>query len=160
MADNNWQNKITTSLFGRRFGLNRVTTGENGGRQAGEFAAGTAAPRVHTSTTESTGTNVSPWGVRKLPGTSAGSSSVYTLDPPVPGVGVTLVGSTLAATYIKTKNSEQIYSALGSSHTVIKMSSAGGAVRLEGYTTGAWACVGITTGSSGTSALFTLSTTT
>ena len=32
-----WADKITTSLFGRRLGLNTISTAQNGGRLPAEF---------------------------------------------------------------------------------------------------------------------------
>lgn len=134
-----WKDKITTSLHGRRHGLQRMTTGESGGTSEAEFLVGSDGHRHPTSTSNTTSTNVPPYGVQTLPGTSAGSSSVYTIDPPIPGVEVIIVGSTRAKTYLKTANSEQIRSSQATTDTVVALTSNGDSFRMVGISTAAWA---------------------
>jgi hypothetical protein len=135
-----WANKITTSIFGRRLGINRLTTGESGGAQgARDFLAGPEAYRTAVSTANTTGTNVAAYGVQVLPGTSAASSSVYTIDPPIPGVTVVVVGSSNAGCFLKTNAAtETIMTTLGSSDTVLEFPSVGGVATLTGVTTARW----------------------
>lgn len=142
-----WANKITTSLFGRRFGIQRQTTGESGGAQgARDFIVGPEGFRQPVSTANTTSSNVPAYGVQVLPGTSAGSSSVYTIDPPIPGVQVTIVGSSNAATYLKTNAAtETIQTTLGSSDTVLAFPSVGGGAILTGVTTARFLAI-LTTG--------------
>lgn len=142
-------NKITTSLHGRRFGLSRVSTGESGATYEGDFTAGTHGHRHIITTDNTTSANVASFGVQYLPGTSAGSSSVYTIDPPIPGVRVTIIGSTRADAYLKTNGGEYYESTQASSDTVLKVPSAGGAVELIGVTTGRFAAVTALTSASG-----------
>lgn len=152
---------LNTTIFGRRLGLQKLSTNQSGGRAEREYLAGPETLRLGVTTSESTGTNILPDGVSHVVGTSADSSSVFTLDPPVPGVEKLLYfGSTgNTACYVKTKNSEVIHSTLGSSHTVIK-STIGGLCRLVGVTTAIWAALGITSGTSSQAGGFSLTTTT
>jgi hypothetical protein len=157
-----FNNKILTSLFGRRVGLQRMSTAESGGsRGTQEYLVGPEALRPNVSTAETTSTNLHPFGVSHVRGTSADSSSVFTLDPPIPGVEKTLyfpsTGNT--ACYVKTANSETIHTTLGSSHTTIK-STIGGMCRLVGVTTAIWAALDITSGTSSQAGGFTVSTST
>lgn len=157
-----YNGNLRTSIHGRRLGLNAVSSAESGGNHGTrEFLAGPDAFRVENSTSESTSTNLKPFGVSHALGTSADSSSVFTLDPPIPGVEKTLyfpsTGDT--ACYVKTANSETIHSTIGSSHTVIK-STLGGMCRLMGVTTGVWAAIGLTSGTSSQAGGFSLTTST
>ena len=154
-------NKILTSLHGRRFGLQRMTTAETGGRAAAEFLVGPEALRKGVSTAETTATNLQAFGFSHVKGTSADSSSVFVLDPPIPGVIKTLffpsTGNT--ACYVKTANAETIQTTLGSSQTTIK-STIGGVCQLIGVTTAIWAGLGITSGTSSNAGGFALTTST
>lgn len=131
-------NNIITSLYGRRLGLQPMTTVATGGQAPLEFLVGPHGLRMGVTTGESTGTNITAAGIHNLAGTSAASSAVYTIDPPIPGVRVIInIGTTTdGPIYLKTKNSEtfSISSSLGSSFTTIK-SSVGGAYELVGRTT-------------------------
>jgi hypothetical protein len=130
-----------------------VTGGSNGDA---EFLVGAEDIRKVATTSASTGTNIDPYGIQYVPSTSAGSSAVYTLDPPIPGVSVTLYGSTDGPVYVKTANSETIIGGtLGSSATTVKGSSLGFAFTLTGLTTAKWAAT-----FGGSTGMFTLSTST
>lgn len=147
---------ITTSIFGRRLGLQNMSTVQTGsGRGAREYMVGPEAFRVGVTTAESTSSNLPPDGVSFL--TSSVSSGVYTLDPPVPGVEKVLhFGTSGATVYVKTAGGETFESSLGSSFTVFKSTqNVKGTVRLMGLTTSLW---GLAPGLS--SASFALSTTT
>jgi hypothetical protein len=148
-----WDNTVT-SVKGRRLGLTRLSTnlsGSNRGDQ--EYLVGPAAFREPTSTSETTGTNLNPFGVSYL---ASGSSSVYVLDPPVPGVRRVIVGSSGGPSIIKTANNEGIFaSTLGSSTTVIEIAAAGGVLELIGLTTDKWGAV-----FGGSTSMFTLTTST
>lgn len=154
-------NKITTSKHGRRLGLQRMSTAETGGRLPTEFLVGPDDFRQGVSTAETTSSNLQAFGVSRVAGTSADSSSVFTLDPPIPGVVKTLffpsTGNT--ACYVKTANAETIQTTLGSSHTTIK-STIGGVCQLVGVTTALWAGIGITSGTSSNAGGFALTTST
>jgi hypothetical protein len=157
----NYGDKIITSVRGRRLGLQVITTGIQGGRKAHEYLVGPDALRMPVTTAETTATNVLPFGVSYLPGTSAASSAVYTIDPPVPGVEKTVVGGTdNGPVYLKTKNGETIESTIGSTFNTVKISSLGGAFKLVGLTTGIWAAIGITSGTSSQASGFGVTTST
>jgi len=157
-----YSSKILTSIFGRRLGLQRMSSAETGGsRGNAEFLVGPDALRMEVTTAETTSTNLKPHGVHVVPGTSAGSSAVYTLDPPIPGVRVFISGGTAnGPNYVKTANSETIVSTVGSSHTTVKISSLGGSFELVGLTTSQWLSLGLTSGTSSNASGFGLTTST
>jgi hypothetical protein len=152
----------TTSLRGRRLGLQQMTTAQTGGtRGVHEFLVGPEALRCEATSAESTGTNLKPFGISNLPGTSAGSSAVYVLDPPIPGVMKYIRGSTdNGPVFVRTANSETISTTLGSSFTTVKISSVGGSFMLIGYTTALWMAVGLTSGTSSQASGFGVTTST
>ena len=134
-----FRDQINTSLFGRRLGLDRRTTGEGGLTAEADMLTGPDAFRMPTSTANSTGTNVASYGVQVLAATSVGSSGVFTIDPPIPGVTVIVVGSSNASAYLKTNAAtETIMTTLGSSDTVLAFPSGGGVATLTGVTTARW----------------------
>lgn len=152
--------KILTSIFGRRLGLQRLTTGESGGAAKAEFLVGPDDFRVGVTTAESTAVNMKPFGVSVCPGTSAGSSAVYTLEPPIPGVRKVIQGGTAnGPVFIKTANSETITTTVNSSATTVKISSVGGALELIGLTTSVWLGF-VTSGTSSQASGFGLTTST
>lgn len=157
----NYGNKINTSLYGRRFGLQLLTTALNGGRKLHDYLVGPDALRAPVTTGETTATNLDPFGVSAMTGSSAASSSVYTIDPPVPGVMkvISISDTANGPIYLKTKNSETFVTTLGTSFTTIK-TSAGGAFLLAGVTTAVWAAIGITSGTSSNGSGFVLTTST
>jgi len=158
-----WKDKITTSLFGSRAGLQSISTVQNGGRSPAEFLVGLEAVRMGVTTSETTATNLLPYGVSYLSATTAGSSLVYTLDPPIPGVIKTLVigSSANGPFYVQVKNvaTETIQTTQMTSGTVLKSSSPG-VCQLIGVTTAIWAGLGLTSGTSSNAAGFAISTST
>lgn len=154
--------KIITSIFGRRLGLQRMSSSESGGtRGAQEYLVGPEALRLGVTTAETTSTNLQPHGLSVLPGTSAGSSAVYTIDPPIPGVSKFIAGSTdNGPTLLKTANSETITTTMGSSWTTVEISSLGGSFQLVGLTTARWLAIGLTSGTSSQASGFILTTST
>jgi hypothetical protein len=151
-----FKDKILTSIFGSRLGLQLMTTAQTGGsRGAQEFLVGPEALRAGVSTAETTSVNLHPFGVSFI--TSASSSGVYTLDPPIPGVQKTVhFGTTGATNYVKTANGETFQSSQGSSFSVLKSTNLViGSVVLTGLTTALW---GVSPGLS--TASFALATTT
>jgi len=141
-----WADKITTSLFGRRLGLQTMTTSQTGGsRGAVDLVVGAEAVRQENSTAETTSSNLKAWGVSWV--STVSSSAVFTLDPPIPGVDKTLVfyssATSASPIYVKTANSETIMSTVSSSATVLASSqNAETAVRLIGLTTAMWGVLG------------------
>lgn len=136
--------KITTSLWGRRLGLQIMSTVETGGsRGAADFMVGAEDIRQGVSTGESTGTNLTAWGVSRVLGTSAASTPVYTLDPPIPGVrkGINFA-STDSALYVKMASGCAISgTSLATTGATAIRSSGGGYVELIGITTALFAAL-------------------
>lgn len=141
---------ILTSLRGRRLGLQRLTSGQHGGNGDAEMLVGPVDFRLGVTTDETTGANLKAHGMSHIPGTSAASSSVYVLDPPIPGVRKIIWPSTdNGPTYVKTANGEAIHTRAGSSFNTVKASSSCfGALQLIGLSTAAWLGMGITSGTS------------
>lgn len=139
-----WNSNIITSLFGRRLGLQLMSTAQTGGsRGAKDFLVGPDAFRVENSTAETTSTNLNPFGYSVL--TTASSSGVYTIDPPIPGVEKTLVFFTTGTNpiYVKTANNEQIGTTQMTTATVIASSQTNlAAIRLIGVSTAQWMAMG------------------
>lgn len=157
-----YNDKYTTSVKGRRLALQQMSTTQSGGtRGLMEFLVGPDDFRVNVTTAASTSSNLRPHGVSILPGTSAASSCVYTLDPPIPGVRKTIVGTTANGPFIiKTANSETIHTTAGTSFTTVEISSIGGGFTLMGLTTAVWMGIGLTSGTSSNASGFTLTTST
>lgn len=138
---------ITTTIHGNRLGLVKPSSNATGGvvgQGIGgvEYAAGPDFLRHSGSSAASTGTDIRPWGYAYLPTSSAGSSQVYIVEPPIPGSPpLTITGSTAAEVYLKTKNSETLITSGGSSFTVINPSSLGFAITLVAITTAVWAVI-------------------
>lgn len=153
-------NKYVTSLYGRRLGIQRMTTAISGISKAAEFLVGPEAVKMGV-VAETTGTNLAPYGVSKVAGSSASSSSVFTLDPPIPGVEKTIWFPSTGDKncYVKTANSEVFQSTIGSSFTVIQ-STAGGVLKLIGLTTAIWGAPQLTSGTSSNASGFAGTTTT
>jgi hypothetical protein len=133
-----FNNRILTSIFGRRLGLQRLTTGESGGRQQSEFLAGPDDLRVGVTSNETTAVTIKPHGVSFNLGTSAGSSAVYTLEPPVPGIRKWLASSTAnGPAYVNTSGA-LITSSAGTTMATIRLSTLGVPIELVGMTTAMW----------------------
>lgn len=140
-----YADKILPSIWGRRFGLQNMTTVQSGGsRGPADFLVGPEYLRQGISTADSTSANLTAWGIAILVGTSVASTPVFTLDPPIPGVKKTIVfGSTDSALYLKMASGVSIWgSSLGSSAAALA-SSGGGSISLMGITTAAYAALGV-----------------
>lgn len=136
--------RYTTSLYGRRFGLQTLTSAVFGNSKKGEMLVGPEDIRKETSTAETTSANLRAWGVSVLANSSAGSSQVWTLDPPIMGVEKTIVfNSTVNTQYVKTANGETILSTQGSSATTLRSSQlTNPTVRLVPVSTAIWGVLG------------------
>ena len=150
--------KYDTSLYGRRFGMQQGSSSVTGSGRTGErpdFLVGAEDIRKRVSTAETTSSNLPAYGISML--TSAASSGVYTLDPPIPGVQKWITNQTTGATwYVKTANGETFQSSQGTTFSVLKSTqNVAGSLHLVGLTTAIW---GVQTGLS--TATFVLSTTT
>jgi hypothetical protein len=128
---------ILTSIFGRRLGLQRLSTAQSGGSQD-EFLVGPDDFRVGVTTAESTATSLKPFGYSIDLGTSAGSSAVYALEPPVPGVRKVLASSTANGPVYVNLTDAQVTSSAGSTHATVKLSTLGNPIELIGATTDTW----------------------
>lgn len=150
-------NKILTSIFGRRLGLQALSSAESGGSGRQEFLVGPEDIRREVTTAETTSTNLKAHGISFL---TAGTSSVFTLSPPIPGVSKSIIASTAGPSYVKTANSETFVTSMGSSFTTIKASSLGAVFELIGLTTAIWGALNVTSGTSSNASAFTLTTST
>lgn len=153
-----YSSKIITSIKGARLGLSFLSSGETGTSKKLEFLVGPDAYRAQHSTAETTSTNLAPTGISVLDNSSAGSSQVFTIDPPIPGCEKTIVFKTTAnSIYLKGPGSETFQSSQGTSNTVLKSTNTVvGAIKLIPVSTAAWmvSAAGLSTAS------FALSTTT
>jgi hypothetical protein len=130
---------IITSIHGRRLGLQAMSSAQTGsiaGRKS-EFLVGPDELKVGVTTAETTSTNLKAHGISFLVGTSAGSSSVFTIDPPIPGVRKTVVfTSGSVPVYLKTAGGETFRTSADSTvATVISSTLTGAVVDLIGLTT-------------------------
>ncbi len=136
-----YANFITKSLFGRQIGLQTMSTPQTGGsRGPADFLVGPEDLRRGVTTGESTAVNLAAWGISNVLGTSAASTPVYTLDPPIPGVrkGIRFA-STDSALYVKTDAASAIAgTSLASTGATAIRSSGGGYVELIGISTIQW----------------------
>ena len=133
------------SLFGRRFGIQQMSSNVSGSGRSGDIPdmlIGPEALRLVVTTGPTTARNIAAYGVQFVPGTGAASSAVYVLDPPIPGVAVHLVfgSSGNAPFYVKTANGETITSSQGTTMSVIKSTGVNspGILTLMGLTTATW----------------------
>lgn len=159
-------NTITTTIFGRRLGLQTMTTNQTGAGLAGrqpEFLVGAEGVRTEVTTADSTATSLKAWGASVLStALSADATAIFRLDPPIPGVEKTLVwlsttiGTMSAKIFatISTGGGAGFMTSAGSSFTCVA-SSAGAVLKLVGLTT---ALYGVISGT--TAAGFTYSTST
>lgn len=135
-----------TSIYGRRLGLSALSTGQSGSTKGPlEFIQGMDGVRLPISTSETTGTPLDPSGISYLVGTSAASTPVFTLSPPIPGVKKRIVfGSTDSALYCKVASGIAILgTSLGNTGATAIRSSGGGYVELEGVTTALYAALSV-----------------
>jgi hypothetical protein len=152
---------IFTSVFGRRLGLTQLSSVQTGSaRGTREYICGEKAEDIkRTVSVETTATNLPPDGVSRVNGTSAASSAVYTLDPPIPGVQKVLSfeSTSQGPIYVKTANGETFISTQGTTFSVIKSTNnTVGLLYLMGLTTAIWGLQN----ASVSSASFALATTT
>lgn len=130
-------NSILTSIYGRRLGLQGLSTAQSGGSKPIEVLVGPDGFRDGVTTNESTGTAANPAGISYFVGTSAASTPVYQLSPPIPGVVKRLAfGSTDSAIYVKAASGCSFAgTSLGNTGATVIRSSGGGFVTLIGLTT-------------------------
>lgn len=150
---------------GRQLGLQYATSGITGASSVNgpkyDLLTGPDAMRQETTTANTTAANIKAVGTAWLQGTSAASSAVYTIDPPIPGIRKTLIFSVAnGPLYVKTANGETFISSMNSTMSVLKGSSFGGVVELQGVTTAIWAVLNVTSGTSANASSFAFTTTT
>jgi hypothetical protein len=135
--------RINESIRGRNLGFEFLSSGKHGTIKTGKLLVGPEAARSYYSTAETTAVNVPAFGHSIL--TTAVSSGVYTLDPPIPGVEKSVVFHTTGANpiYLKGANGEGFASTQGTSlPTLVSSQTAYAALKLIGVTTALWAVVG------------------
>ena len=146
-----YQDKITSSIFGRRLGLQAMTTNQTGSGQSGrtaEFIVGAEDIRTPTSTSQTTATYIPAYGVTLLSSANtAATGAVVRLDPPIPGVRKSIIIASTQASQASTiqwlitastGGAETFQSSWSSSFTVLSSSSPM-VIRLEGISTSMWA---------------------
>lgn len=143
-----FESKITESIYGRRLGLQLISSVEMGSTHPSRFLVGAEGVRQNVTTGETTSVVFRPFGVSVI---TTESSGVHTLAPPIPGVSKLIYSSGGATGYVKTKNAtETIESSRGSTFTTLRF-NAGCVVELIGLTTARWLLHGMA-GDSGDSA--------
>lgn len=146
---------LVTTLFGRRLGIAGMSTNQTGGLLQADFLVGAEDVQKLSSTADTTTNGLRAFGVSLLTtGLSVDTTSVFRLDPPIPGVEKTIVwGSTTVGTMgskifvtISTGNGGGFQTSNGSSFSCVA-SSNGNVLRLMGLTTAIYAVVNGSTGS-------------
>jgi|SRR3972149_6085296 len=137
-----------TSLFGRRLGLQALSSGQTGGKKM-EFLVNPDALRQEL-VTETTGINLSAAGVSYLTtGGATTTNGFFVIDPPVPGVRKTIVwGSTNTATNglaLWASTGTQFVTSATSAAQLTSSSNWPGIIELIGITTAKWYCESIST---------------
>jgi hypothetical protein len=159
-----WAEKITTSIFGRRLGLQHLSSSQSGGSRGQiDLLVGAEAVKPYVSSAETTAANLPAYGVSILTTGAGGSTNtLYKLDPPIPGVSKTIViASTNTATNmitVQTSTGATVCFTSSAGSTFCTISSSGGsqsAFTLVGINSTQWGTV-----SPLTTAAFALSTTT
>src|SRR3990172_4866395 len=109
--------RMSASIHGREFGLQRMSSVEMGSTFPGVFLVGSEAIRQNVATADTTAGILRPFGLSVL---STGSSAVHTLGPPIPGIVKTIISSGGATAFVKTRNAETIESSQGSTFTTMR----------------------------------------
>ena len=140
-----YNSKIITSIYGRRLGLQGMSTAETGGPVPTEFLVGPDSMKQGISTAPTTATAESAAGISNFVGTSAASTPVFTLAPPIPGVAKTVnFSSTDSALYVKMTSGCAISgTSLATTGCTVIRSSGGGCVELIGLTTALYGALSI-----------------
>ncbi len=137
-------------IDGRNLGIQSMFPGQSGAATANgpkyDFLTGPDDMRRELTTANSTAVNIKATGIAALNGTSAASSSVYTLDPPIPGIRkiISLASTANGPVYIKTQNGEFFNTTAGTTNPVVKITA--GVLDLVGLSTAVW---GVLSGSVG-----------
>lgn len=144
---------INTSLYGRRFGLQQMTTNQTGTGLAGrqpEFLVGPEDIRKEVTTGDSTATSLKAYGISYLSTsivTGTDATSVFRMDPPIPGVektiiwGSTTIGTMATKIWVTISTGTGNFQTSGGSSFSCVASSAGAVLKLVGITTAIYATV-------------------
>lgn len=164
-----YNNLINTSIFGRRLGLQKLSSAQSGGSYGfTEVLVGPDAFRGAATTAEvaapaasGVASNMRAMGISVIGGSTIGGTYTYPLDPPIPGLRKFIAqSSTDAKVLIRLASSAlgsapNLLTSAGSTFNTITLSSQTGSVELIGLTTALW---GIVNGSTLTGNSFTTST--
>ena len=131
---------VVTSVHGRRLGLQAMATAATGATKPTpqEFIVGPEDIRLGVTTSESTGTPMQASGISWLVGTTAASTPIFQIAPPIPGVHKLIYfGSTDSAIYVRPSVATHAFAgtSLGATGCGAIRSSGGGFVELVGITT-------------------------
>ena len=149
----NYSSAQTVSIHGKSIGIQYMSSGQTGSTLSRHvFTIPGDGIRVGVSTAETTSQNLHAFGVSVL---TTGTSRVFTLNPPIPGVRKVIVSSCASGAHVKTRNGETIECTHGSSNNTILFTSYA-FVELLGLTTARWLAVSMPL----TSASFNLTTST
>jgi hypothetical protein len=138
-----FETRIHESIRGRNLGFEFISSATHGSTQGGRMLVGPEALRAKNSTAESTGTNLRAFGHSVLNNSSAGSSQVWMLDPPIPGVQKSVIFNTTVNTQYLRASTDASITFLSATQGTTKciLSCTGtalGLVNLIGITTAVW----------------------
>jgi hypothetical protein len=144
--------RINESIRGRNLGFEFLSSGKHGTTKTGKLLVGPETIRERYSTAETTSVNLAAIGLTGFGTTStgAGSSAVYTLDPPIPGTPPKIIALSCGASdgpvYFKAGSGITISNTAGTTWGTIKFSTLG-MIKLFPLTTARW-FTDLTTGTS------------
>ena len=147
-----FSDRINESIRGRTLGFEFLSSAKHGTTKTGRMLVGPEVLRIGNTTAETTATNLAAYGQSVLNNSSAGSSQVFTLDPPIPGVQKTVVfNSTVNTQYLRASTDASITfitATQGTTKCIIASTNlSAAALTLVGITTAVWAAHGsISTG--------------
>ena len=140
-----FETRINESIRGRNLGFEQISSGMHGSTQGGRVLVGPETLRNAATTADTTAKNLRAFGYSVL--TTAQSSGVYIIDPPMPGVQKSITFHTTAGSaspiYLKTANGETIGTTQGTTMSILVSSQTGYyCLTMVALTTAAWAVVG------------------
>ena len=142
-----FSDRINESIRGRNLGFEFLSSGKHGTTKTGRMLVGPEVLRLGNTTAETTATNLAAYGQSVLNNSSAGSSQVFTLDPPIPGVQKTVVfNSTVNTLYLRASTDATITfltATQGTTKCVVASTGlASAALTFIGITTAIWSAMG------------------
>ena len=143
--------KATTNLYGRRFGLQALSSGQTGAARGPiDFLVGGklggVRHEIQAATSDTTGTNITGWGFTSVDTTT---NDTWLLDNPIAGVRKTLyTGSTSTGirTIYRKDSTFAIRSSANSTGTTIIAQGGGLTLELMGLSSALYAIIGRPTG--------------